>query len=85
MEKKGFEKIGGEKEGESVAVYFVGGPAGVGMKCFVIMAAKIFVPFHTYHDMKPSASHAITKIVADCCGSPEYMNIPPIIMLMMAV
>jgi len=55
------------------------------MKCFVIMAAKIFVPFHTYHDMKPSANHVITKITADCCGSPEYMNIPPIIMLMMAV
>ena len=82
--KKGLRNRG-EKEGEGVAAYVVGGPSGVGMKCFVIMVAKIFVPFHTYHDMNPSASHVTTKIVADCCGNPEYRNMLPIIMLIKAV
>jgi hypothetical protein len=67
MNKKRGLKIGGEKEGESVAAYFVvGGPAGVGRNRFVIMVANIFVPFHTYHVRQPSASHVTINSVTDC-------------------
>lgn len=69
-----------------MAAYAVmGGPSGAGRNRFVIMVAKIFVPFQIYHVMKPFPSHVITNIAADCCGSPEYMKTAPIIMLIKAV
>ncbi len=74
-----------KKGSYAVGDVVVGGPAGVGRNRFAIMMAKIFVPFHMYQDMKPSASHVTTNIVADCCGRPEYMKIAPIIMLMKLV